>query len=65
MTPSRKDRVSLPSDSEVNNVRPDLDKRTPAEVAKAEKTTRGHVKRNARDEGEKKSFLGQLFGGSK
>lgn len=46
-------------------IRQDLDKRTPEQVAEAESGARKAVDRNARDEGEKKSFLGQLFGGSK
>lgn len=49
----------------IRQIRPHLDKRTDAEVAKAEKTARSHAERAARDEGEKQSFLGMLFGGGK
>lgn len=47
---------------QINQVRPDLDKRTPEQVAADEKGARKAVDRNARDEGEKGSFLGQIFG---
>jgi len=63
MTPREPSR-DLQSDK-IRLIRPELDKRSDAEVKKAEEITRGHVDRNARDAGEKKSFLGQLFGGSK
>lgn len=60
MTPTERNRA-LRAD-EINFIRQDLDKRTPAEVEKAERGARKAVDRNARDEGEKGSFLGQIFG---
>jgi hypothetical protein len=50
---------------QINLIRPDLDKRTPDQVAKAESGARKAVDRNSRDDGEKTSFLGFLFGGKK
>lgn len=50
---------------EINRIRPDLDKRSPEKVAADERGARRAAERNARDEGEKKTFLSQLFGGGK
>lgn len=63
MTPRERSKA-LRSD-EINLIRPDLDKRSPEKVAKDEAGARKAVDRNARDEQEKGSFLGFLFGGSK
>lgn len=63
MTPREPSR-DLQSDK-INQVRPDLDKRSAAEVARDEAAARRAVDRNARDAGERGSFLGQIFGGSK
>lgn len=63
MTPRERARA-LRAD-EISLVRPDLDKRSPEKVAADEKGARKAVDRNARDEGEKGSFLGQIFGRGK
>lgn len=63
MTPTERNRA-LRAD-EINFIRQDLDKRTPAEVSKAEKGARKAVDRNARDDGERVGFLGQIFGRKK
>lgn len=64
MTPP-KDGVHPPSSVEIHHIRQDLDKRTAEKVKADEAGARRAVDRSARDEGEKGSFLGQLFGGSK
>lgn len=61
---SKKDDTALLGDK-LQRIRQDLDKRTPEQVAKADKGARKAVDRNARDEPEKKSFLGQIFGRGK
>lgn len=63
MTPREPSR-DLQSDK-INQVRPDLDKRSAEKVKADEAGARRAVDRSARDAGEKKSFLGQLFGGGK
>jgi hypothetical protein len=62
MTPQHPDKTRAEA---IRRIQPELDKRTPEQVAKAEKTVRGHVDRQARDEGERVSFLGQIFGRGK
>jgi hypothetical protein len=64
MTPP-KDGVHPPSSVEIHHIRQDLDKRSAAEVARDEAAARRSVDRNARNEGERGSFLGQIFGGKK
>jgi hypothetical protein len=59
VSPQRPDKTRA---EEIRRLRQDLDKRTPAEVAKAERGARKSVDRNARDDQEKGSFLGFLFG---
>jgi len=63
MTPREPSR-DLQSDK-VRLIRPDLDKRSAEKVKADEAGARNAVDRSARDEGEKKSFLGLLFGGGK
>lgn len=64
MTPP-KDGVHPPSGVEIHHIRQDLDKRPAEKVARDEAAARRAVERGARDEGEKGSFLGQIFGGKK
>lgn len=63
MTPREPSR-DLQSDK-VRLIRPDLDKRSAEKVARDEAAARRAVERGARDEGERGSLLGQIFGGRK
>jgi hypothetical protein len=63
MTPREPSR-DLQSDK-INQVRPELNKRTPEQVKADEAAARKAVSRGARDEGDKVSLLGQIFGRGK
>jgi hypothetical protein len=62
VSPQRPDKTRV---EEIRRIRSELDKRTPDQVAKAERGARKAVDRNARDDQEKGSFLGQIFGRKK
>lgn len=62
MSPQRPDKTRA---EEIRRLRSDLDKRTPEKVASDERGARKAVDRNARDDQEKGSFLGQIFGRKK
>lgn len=65
MTPPPRDGNRDLQTDEIMRIRSELDKRTAEKVAKAEKVARGHAERAARDDSEKETFLGMLFGKGK
>jgi hypothetical protein len=62
MTPQHPDKTRAEA---IRRIQPELDKRSPEKVAKAEKAVRGHVDRAAKDDGDKASLLEMLFGRKK